>query len=68
VQVWKYLKRMCGVNLIAVHGISASLALEIVMECGTDMSRFLDEKRSREQQVKYLERKVAKLGFQLSPA
>jgi len=44
VQVRKHLKRICGVDLIAVHGISASLAQEIVMECGTDMSKFPDEK------------------------
>jgi hypothetical protein len=68
VHVRKHLKRICGVDLTAVHGISASLALEIVMECGTEMSKFPDEKHYREQQIKYLERKVNKLGFQLTPA
>ncbi len=44
VHVRKHLKRICGVDLTAVHGISASLAQEIVMESGTDMSKFPNEK------------------------
>lgn len=44
VHVRKHLKRICGVDLTAVHGISATLAQEIVMECGTDMSKFPNEK------------------------
>lgn len=44
VQVRKHLKRICGVDLTAVHGISASLAQTIVIEVGTDMSKFPNEK------------------------
>ncbi len=44
VQVRKHLKRICGVDLTAVHGISASLAQTIVIEVGTDMSKFTNEK------------------------
>jgi len=44
VQVRKHLKRICGVDLVAVHGISASLAQTIIMEVGTDMSKFPNEK------------------------
>jgi transposase len=38
------LYRMTGVDLVAVQGISASLAQTIVTEVGTDMSRFPTEK------------------------
>ena len=38
------LKRICGVDLTAVHGISAALAQTIVIEVGTDMSKFPNEK------------------------
>jgi hypothetical protein len=44
VQVRKHLKRICGVDLSAVQGVSASLAQTIVMEVGTDMSKFPNEK------------------------
>lgn len=44
VQVHKHLKRICGVDLTAVHGISASLAQTIVIEVGTDMNKFPNEK------------------------
>jgi hypothetical protein len=43
-QARQHLKRICGVDLTAVHGISASLAQTIVMEVGTDMSKFPTEK------------------------
>ncbi len=39
-----HLKRIAGVDLVAVHGISVSLAQIIVAEIGTDMSRFPTEK------------------------
>lgn len=44
VQVRKHLKRICGVDLTAVHGVSASLAQTIVLEVGTDMKKFPNEK------------------------
>jgi hypothetical protein len=44
VQVRKHLQRICGVDLTAVHGVSASLAQTIVIEVGTDMSKFPNEK------------------------
>jgi len=44
VQVRKHLKRITGVDITAVHGISASLAQTIVIEVGTDMSKFPNEK------------------------
>ncbi len=44
VEVRKHLKRICGVDLTAVHGVSASLAQTIVMEVGTDMSKFPNDK------------------------
>jgi len=44
VEVRRHLKRICGVDLTAVHGISASLAQTIVIEVGTDMSKFPNEK------------------------
>jgi transposase len=44
VEVRRHLKRICGVDLTAVDGISASLAQTIVVEVGTDMSKFPNEK------------------------
>lgn len=44
VQVRRHLKRICGVDLTAIHGVSASLAQTIVIEVGTDMSKFPNEK------------------------
>lgn len=44
VEVRRHLKRICGVDLTAVHGISASLAQTIVLEVGTDMTKFPNEK------------------------
>ena len=44
VHVRKHLKRICGVDLTTVHGVSASLAQTIVIEVGTDMSKFPNEK------------------------
>jgi transposase len=44
VQVRKHLKRISGVDITAVHGVSASLAQTIMMEVGTDMSKFPNEK------------------------
>jgi transposase len=44
VQVRKHLQRICGVDLTAVHGVSASLAQTIVLEVGTDMTKFPNEK------------------------
>jgi hypothetical protein len=43
-QIRTHLKRICGVDLVAVHGISVPLAQTIVMEVGTDMSKFPNEK------------------------
>ena len=39
-----HLKRICGVDLAAVDGISVSLAQTIASEIGTDMSKFPNEK------------------------
>jgi transposase len=44
VQIRKHLKRISGVDLTAVHGISASLAQTIVIEVGTNMGKFPNEK------------------------
>jgi len=44
VQVRLHLKRIAGVDIIAVHGISVSLAQTIIAEIGTDMSKFPTEK------------------------
>lgn len=44
VEVRRHLKRICGVDITAVHGVSASLAQTIVIEVGTDMSKFPSEK------------------------
>ena len=39
-----HILRMTGVDLVAVHGISDSLAQTILAEIGTDMSKWPDEK------------------------
>jgi transposase len=39
-----HLKRICGVDITAVHGISVTLAQTIVLEVGTDMGKFPNEK------------------------
>jgi transposase len=39
-----HLKRICGVDLVGVHGISVSLAQTIITEIGADMSQFPNEK------------------------
>ena len=44
VQVRKHLQRITGVDLVAVDGISLSLAQTIVSEIGTDMSKFPEER------------------------
>jgi transposase len=44
VQVRKHLKRITGVDIVAVDGISVSLAQDIIAEIGTDMSKFPNEK------------------------
>ncbi len=44
VQVRAHLKRISGVDLVAVHGISVSRAPIIIAEIGTDMSRFPTDK------------------------
>jgi transposase len=43
-QIRKHLKRISGVDLSAVDGMSVSLAQTVIMECGTDMSKFPTEK------------------------
>ena len=43
VQVRKHLRRIAGVDLVAVDGISLSLAQTIISEIGTDMSKFPEE-------------------------
>jgi len=40
----KHLKRISGVDLSAVDGFGVSLAQTVIMEVGTDMSKFLNEK------------------------
>jgi len=40
----KHLKRICGVDVTAMRGRSEVLAQEIVMETGTDMTKFPNEK------------------------
>lgn len=42
--VRRELRRLTGVDLVAVEGISASLAQTILSEIGTDMSKWLNEK------------------------
>ena len=39
-----YLYQLCGVNLMAVHGIDAGAALKIISEIGLDMSKWKTEK------------------------
>ncbi|MGQ9834190.1 MAG: IS110 family transposase [Candidatus Villigracilaceae bacterium] len=39
----KHLKRICGVDVTAIHGVGDVLAQEMVMETGTDMSNFPNE-------------------------
>ena len=43
-EIRKYLKRISGVDLSAVDGFGVSLAQTVIMEVGTDMSKFPDEK------------------------
>jgi transposase len=43
-QIRAHLKRICGVDLVAMHGISVPLAQTIISEVGTDMSKFPNEK------------------------
>lgn len=43
-EVRQHLYRICGVDLTVVPGISASLAQTIVLEVGTDMTKFPNEK------------------------
>jgi transposase len=43
-QIRAHLKRICGVDLVAVQGISVPLAQTIITEIGTDMSKFPNEK------------------------
>jgi transposase len=43
-QIRAHLTRICGVDLVAVHGISVPLAQTIITEVGTDMSKFPNEK------------------------
>jgi len=40
----KHLKRISGVDLSVVDGFGVSLAQTVIMECGTDMSKFPSEK------------------------
>lgn len=44
VQVRQHLKRISGVDLTAVHGISDSIAQTLVSEVGTSMNQFPNEK------------------------
>ena len=44
VQVRFHLRRIAGVDIIAVHGFSVSLAQTIIAEIGTDLSKFPTEK------------------------
>jgi len=43
-QIRKHLKRLSGVDLSAVDGMGVSLAQTVILECGTDMSKFPTEK------------------------
>lgn len=43
-EVRKHLKRISGVDLSVVDGFGVSLAQTVIMEVGTDMSKFPDEK------------------------
>jgi len=40
----QHLKRICGVDVTAIHGLGGVLAQEIVMETGTDLTKFPNEK------------------------
>jgi transposase len=40
----RHLKRICGVDVTAIHGVGEVLAQELVMETGTDMTKFPNEK------------------------
>jgi len=44
VSVRIHLKRIAGIDIVAVYGISASLAQTIIAEIGTDMTKFPSEK------------------------
>lgn len=43
-EIRKHLKRISGVDLSAVDGFGVSLAQTVIMEVGTDMTKFPDEK------------------------
>jgi transposase len=43
-EIRKHLKRISGVDLSVVDGLGVSLAQTVIMEVGTDMSKFPDEK------------------------
>lgn len=43
-QIRADLKRISGVDLVNVHGFSVSLAQTVIMEVGTDLSKFPNEK------------------------
>ena len=43
-EIRKHLKRISGVDLSVVDGFGVSLAQTVIMEVGTDMSKFPDEK------------------------
>lgn len=43
-EIRKHLKRISGLDLSAVDGFGVSLAQTVIMEVGTDMSKFPDEK------------------------
>jgi transposase len=43
-QVRHHLKRICGVDLSQVDGFGVSLAQTVILECGTDMSKFPSDK------------------------
>ena len=44
-EIRKHLKRISGVDLSFVDGFGVSLAQTVIMEVGTDMTKFPDEKR-----------------------
>jgi transposase len=43
-QLRRHLHRICGVDLVGVHGLSVSLAQTILSEIGTEMSKFPTQK------------------------
>jgi transposase len=43
-EIRKHLKRISGVDISVVKGIGVSLAQTVIMECGTDMTKFPTEK------------------------